>query len=135
MEPYNSRLPNFTAEASLWSSKNARDDLVYIPKNYPMQDLKVILMAEKHVDPSTWCDEETPCDPVTHTRTTCRWRDDLQDCICSIFSCTPNCHCYDHDMRILSHTEGTCLRLCYSWCCSDSETGILTCKKPTIPCK
>jgi hypothetical protein len=88
MKTYNNLLPKFTAEASLVSSKNARGILVYRLDYYYAENGNVLNMPQRHIDPRTWCNEDTPCDHSTHTRTICRWRDDIQDCVCVARHCT-----------------------------------------------
>ena len=130
MNPYNTRLPNFTAEASLAAPKSARERLTYSSKNYPMQDIKVLHLAANRVNPHTWCDEETPCDPVTRTKTICRWREDIGDtgdCVCSSRSCKPPCSCYNSMGHPVPKTASDCLSSGYSWCCYDPKTDIGSC--------
>jgi hypothetical protein len=120
-------LPNFTAEKSLFkNSIHMRNECTFILRYDLMKDVKVITAAQRHIDPHTWCDEDDPCDPVTKTKTICRWREDLKDCVCSSRQCIPPCSCYNNG-RPVGKTEGDCLDSGYSWCCYDPKTGIESC--------
>jgi hypothetical protein len=119
-------LPGFNAEASLLSHKMVSDRVINDSGDYYIDKFNVLTSAEKHIDPKSWCDEDGLCDPVTHTRTICRWRDDIQDCVCSNKPCNPSysCSCSNRSYK----TEVDCINAGYSWCCVDHSTGIGSCK-------
>jgi hypothetical protein len=119
-------LPGFSAAASLLSDKAANSRFINNTFDYYTERFNVLIGAQSHTDPKSWCNEDGPCDPVTHTKTICRWRDDIQDCVCSNKPCnaTYSCSCSNRSYR----TENDCISAGYSWCCVDRSTGIGTCK-------
>jgi hypothetical protein len=125
MENYIYRLPRFTAEASLLSSKSAGDRLIYNSADYYRENINVLTTAESHTDPRTWCNHCDDCDPVTHTQTCEFWKDDIQDCVGYTKRCIPRVSCGCN--RGTYKTENDCLRAGGAWCCEDSRTGIGTC--------
>ena len=76
MESYNDGLPKFTAQESLLSHKYAKKSLTYSFYDYHYtRNGNVLNMAQ-----STWC--KNTCDPETGEGENCRWREDIQDCVC-----------------------------------------------------
>jgi hypothetical protein len=81
MKSYNERLPKFTAQESLLNYKNAKNSLTYSSDDYYYaRNANILNMAQRPGDPTTWC--KNTCDPETGEGENCRWRTDIQDCVC-----------------------------------------------------
>jgi hypothetical protein len=80
MKSYSGGLPNFTAQESLLSYEYAEKSLTEGSYDYHYRDVNILNIAQTHVDPTTWC--RNTCDPETGEGENCRWRSDIQDCVC-----------------------------------------------------
>jgi hypothetical protein len=125
MNGYSNRVPKFTAESSLLSSKNAGGILTHSSADcYRFAENGNILnMAQVTCVRTSWCTNTCHSDPVTGEN--CCWRSDIQDCVCVPCHHThSNCSCTNRVYK----TEDDCISAGYSWCCLDPNTGLERCE-------